>query len=124
MTVVNVAGSVEGFVARVDTGGRLQVSGLPPVSEIHQSQPTAPNGVSAEIVAARTGRTCLSIQNVGAFPVHVSLGDTSSPAGPGHHMIAVGAEFELCGHIRYEGPVQAFGVGGASIVSVIESTVA
>lgn len=120
MSVVTLAGSVDGNIARVDTEGRLEVAVLPPVTAVEQSSPVAPAGASGQIVASRTGRTRLLIQNLGAFPAHLSFAPGTRPATPVDLMVPPGGTFEMCCYARYEGPVQAFGLGGASQLAVVQ----
>jgi hypothetical protein len=120
MSVVTLAGSVDGYTARVGPDGRLAVTVLPPVSLVEQYSPIAAGGMSGQVVAEQSGRTQLVIQNLGAFPVHLSFADTSRPATIHDLMVSPGGTFETPCCARYEGAVQAFGAGGASQLAVVE----
>lgn len=120
MSVVTLAGAFDGRLALVDEQGRVAVAALPPLTDVDQSSPTAPSGTSGQVVAARSGRTGLLIQNLGAVPVHLSFADSSRPATATDLMIAPGGTFEMSCRARYEGAVQAIGVGATSQLAVVE----
>lgn len=120
MGVVTISGAVEGHVARVDSEGRMLTAVLPPITAVEQSSPIAAAGVSAQVVAPLAGRTRLLLQNLGAFPVHLSFAGPARPATPIDLMVPPGATHEMCCYSRYEGAVQAVAVGGASQLAVVE----
>lgn len=120
MGVVTISGAVDGQIARVDPEGRVLTAVLPPKTAVEQTSPMAPNGVSAQIVAAKPGRTGIVLQNLGAFPVHLSFATTARPATPFDLRVAPGATFEMGCYSRYEGAVQARAAGGVSQLAVVE----
>ena len=133
MTVVSLeTGNGEGYQALVNSDGRVlsdveeiqrvvePVNTTPEEMSVATSAPTAQDGNSSEVVAARSGRRWMEIQNLGAYPVHIVLASDSTSADSSNRMIAPSGVFSWANGVAYAGAVQAIAIGGDCDLAVME----
>ncbi len=133
MSIVSVeSGNGTGYSAQVNSAGKLlvdvteiqrivePVTTRPQIMPVETTTPTAQNGSSTEVVSALTGRRWLEIQNLGDFPVHILLKNSTFTATAFHRRLDPGEVFSWRDGVAYEGAVQAIAVGGNSPLAVMQ----
>jgi len=130
-TVTVQDGAGNGFTLLVDANGRAQtevnevqqivepVTTRPEIMSVATSTPMA-GTTSSEVVAQRTGRRWLEIQNLGDKNVHIRLAASGSAATANHRRLLPGEVYRWRDGVAYEGAVQAIAIGGSSQLTVQE----
>lgn len=132
MTVVSIeTGSGEGFTAQVNAEGRMlsdveemqrivePVTTRPEIMNVATTTPSVTTS-SSEVVASRTNRRWLEIQNLGDFAVHFVLASSATAATTSHRRLNPGEVFSWRDGVAYQGAVQAIASGGPSQLAVME----
>jgi hypothetical protein len=124
MSTALETGTGEGFLARVNSSGRLEISGevtntvltRTEGATVYRSRVTVTSS-SGVLVAARTGRQGLRIQVQGANAVYLRF--EGADATNEDWLVAAGGEY-VADRFSYAGPIRAIAPGGDSAVLVLE----